>query len=59
MNFFMTEMQLVEELVSKCSGAAGVSKEAESVGEFDRDSRCGCVSRVGNCQECCYCAGNR
>ena len=38
-----------EELVGKCSKADGVSKEAESMGEFNRDSRCGCVSRVGSC----------
>ncbi len=48
-----------EELVVKCSGTYGVSKEAESVGEFDWDSRCGCVSRMGSCRECCYCVGNR
>ncbi len=48
-----------EELVGKCSGPNGVSTEAESVGEFDWDSRCGCVSGMGSCRECCYCVGNR
>ncbi len=48
-----------EELIGKCRGANWVSNEAESVGEFDRDSRCNCVSRMGSCQECCYCFGNR
>jgi hypothetical protein len=48
-----------EELVGKCSGANGVSKEAESRGEFDRDSRCGCVGKVKSWQECCCCVCNR
>ncbi len=38
-----------EEFVGKCSGADGVSEEVEAVGEFDRESRHGCVSRVGSC----------
>jgi hypothetical protein len=38
-----------EEFVGKCSRANGVSEEAEAVGEFDRDSRRSCVSRVGSC----------
>jgi hypothetical protein len=48
-----------EEFVGKCNGANGVSEEAEAVGEFDRDSKRGCVSRVGSCQKCCNCVGNR
>jgi hypothetical protein len=39
MHFFTTEMHLVKNLLAKCSGANGVSKEAESMGEFNRDSR--------------------
>ncbi len=58
-DFFYDGDAFGEELVGKCSGSDGVLKEAESVGEFDRDSRCSCVSRVGSCQECCYCVGNR
>ncbi len=48
-----------EEFVGKCSGADGVSEEEEAMGEFDKDSRRGYVSRVESCQECCYCVGNR
>ncbi len=57
--FFYDGDAFGEEFVDKCSGADGVSEEAEAVGEFDRDSRHGCVSRVGSCRECCYCVGNR
>ncbi len=39
-----------EEFVGKCSRADGMSKEAEAVIEFDRDSKRGCISRVGSCQ---------
>ncbi len=48
MHFFHDRDAFREEFVSKCSGADGVSKEAEAVVEFDRDSRHGCVSRVGS-----------
>jgi hypothetical protein len=47
-----------EELVGKCSRTGGVSKETESAGEIDWDSRCGCVIRMRSCRECCYCVGN-
>ncbi len=57
--FFYDRDAFGEEFVGKCSGADGVSKEVEAMGEFDRDSRRGCVSRVGGCQECCNCVGNR
>jgi hypothetical protein len=58
-HFFMTEMHLVKNLLANVAEPTGVSKEAESVGEFNWDSRCGCVSRMGSCRECCYCVGNR
>jgi hypothetical protein len=57
--FFYDGDAFGEELVDKCSGANGVSEEAEAVGKFGRDSRRGCVRRVGSCQECCNCNGNR
>ncbi len=50
--FFYDGDAFGEELVGKCSRANGVSKEAGAMGEFDRDSRRGCISRVGSCQEC-------
>jgi hypothetical protein len=59
MHFFLTEMHLVKNSLAKCSGTDGVSKEAESVGEFDWDSRCSYVSRIGSCIECSYCVSNR
>ncbi len=57
--FFYDRGVFGEEFVGKCSGAVGVSEEAEAVGEFDRDSRRVCGSRVGSCRECCNCVGNR
>ncbi len=57
--FFYNGDAFGEEFVGNRSGANGVSKEDEAVGEFDRDSRRGCVSRVGSCRECCDCVGKR
>ena len=59
MHFFYDKDVFGEDFFGKCSIADGVFKEAEAVVEFDRDSRHGCVSRVGSCQECCNCDGNR
>ncbi len=57
--FFYDGDAFGEEFVGKCSRSKRVSKEAEAAGEFNRESRRNCVSRVGSCQECCNFVGNR
>ncbi len=56
--FFYDGDAFGKEFICKCSRANGMSEEAEAVGEFNSDSRHGCVSRVGSCQECSNCVGN-
>jgi hypothetical protein len=48
--FFYDRDTFGDKFVGKCSGADRVSEEAEAMGEFDRDSRRGCVGRVGSCR---------
>jgi hypothetical protein len=57
--FFYDGDAFCEEFVGEYSRADKMSKEAEAMGEFDRESWHSCVSRVGSCRECCNCGGNR